>query len=607
MAEGIVYLDVDDEITSAASRIRSASGTKVALVVPYGSRIATSRMNFRLLSREALMSNKRLSIVSGDAAARSLAASAGLPVFGAVQEYEASLVAGSGGDARGDPVATESGVEPAPAAAAAIAGAAATPVPAPTGAADASSVSRKSQRPKRPPPDERPIIPPLAAADDHEDDLRGEDRGEDRPRGRSRAPLLAAIGVVGLAVVVLAVAGYLFLPTATIALTPRRDTIGPISLTVSADPLATAVDPTDNVVPAVQVEVPVEAARTFKTTGSRVDETAARGSVVFTNYDTSSGVTIPSGSVVSTEGGIAFRTQSTVILQPAGILPFTPRSDSTNVTAAKTGEAGNVPANTIRVVPQGQNPDLLKVNNPNPTSGGTHTETPVVTKAEVDKAVATLQADLQKAFDAAIADGAGAPADATLFPTTKALGVVTPAVDPKTIVGKEVEEFDLRLTATGTVIAVDPRPVADIARAQLTAQVATDHRLIPDSVVIDVGEGGVGEDGQVTFQATAQAIQVAIVDANALRSLVKGKTPAEAEAALVPFGRATVTLWPAWVSTVTSVDARLTVTVDDTVPGGPSASPSPASSSPSRGRSPGPSTAPSGRGSGGASPVPSAP
>ena len=52
MAEGIVYLDVDDEITSAASRIRNSPGTKVALVVPYGSRIATSRMNFRLLSRD---------------------------------------------------------------------------------------------------------------------------------------------------------------------------------------------------------------------------------------------------------------------------------------------------------------------------------------------------------------------------------------------------------------------------------------------------------------------------------------------------------------------------------------------------------------------------
>src|SRR3954452_19005501 len=91
MAEGIVYLDVDDEITSAASRIRTSAGSRVALVVPYGSRIATSRMNFRLLSREAMVSNHRLSIVSGDAAARSLAASAGLPVFGTVGEYESSL------------------------------------------------------------------------------------------------------------------------------------------------------------------------------------------------------------------------------------------------------------------------------------------------------------------------------------------------------------------------------------------------------------------------------------------------------------------------------------------------------------------------------------
>src|SRR4051812_49469011 len=91
MAAGIVYLDVGDEITSAAARIRSSTATRVALVVPYGSRIATSRMNFRLLSREAIVSNRRLSIVSGDAASRSLAASAGLPVFGSVAEYEGAV------------------------------------------------------------------------------------------------------------------------------------------------------------------------------------------------------------------------------------------------------------------------------------------------------------------------------------------------------------------------------------------------------------------------------------------------------------------------------------------------------------------------------------
>ena len=595
MAEGIVYLDVDDEITSAAQRIRSAPGTKVALVVPYGSRIATSRMNFRLLSREALVSNRRLSIVSGDAAARSLAASAGLPVFGTVGEYETSLAqtaadravgetgtSAAAGSIAGGIVASETVAAVGPA------GSGGDATDAAVAPSDAAS-GRKSQRPKRPAPEATTAAwtaPPIAegAGPAHEgagqaiDDAPPANGSESaRSGGRSRAPLVAAVGLIGLAVVVLAVGAYLILPSASIALTPRRDAIGPIQLTVSADPNATDVDATNNVVPAVRLDVPVEAARTFTTTGIHVEETAARGSVTFTNYDTSSGVSIPSGSIVSTESGIGFRTLATVALQPAAVFPsFQPTSDSVSVRAAKTGEGGNVPANTIRVVPQGQDPVLLRVNNPDPTTGGTHTETPEVTKPEVDKAVAALQVDLGKAFTAALAAGAGAPADTKLFPDTAVLGPSKPDPDPKTMVGKATTTFDLRLTANGTVIAVDPRPVATMARTQLQAQVAKDHRLVADSVVIDVGDGTVGEDGEVTFLASARATQVAIVDADAIRSLVKGKTAAEAQAALVPYGSASVTLWPSWVSTVTGVDARLTLTVEDATPvkGGASASPS---------------------------------
>jgi hypothetical protein len=390
----------------------------------------------------------------------------------------------------------------------------------------------------------------------------------ERAGGRSRARVIVAIGLAALALVVLAVGAYLFLPSASIALTPRRDAIGPIELTVSADPDATEVDVAHSVVPAIRLNVPVEAADTFTTTGTHVKESAARGSVTFTNYDTSSGTSIPSGSIVSTEGGVRFRTQQTVVLQPAGIIPFQPRSDSVAITAVKTGEGGNVPANTIRVVPQGQDPDLLRVNNPDPTSGGTHTETPEIKKPEVDAAVAALQAKLEKAFADAVAAGAGASPDTKLFPGTALLGPSTPDVDPKTLVGQASATFDLKLTANGTVIAVDPRPVQDIARAQLAAQVAEDHRLIADSVVIDVGEGTVGEDGQVTFQATARAVQIANVDPDALRALVKGKTAAEAQAALAPFGSGTVTLWPNWVSTIPSIDSRLTITVNDVPPGG---------------------------------------
>jgi hypothetical protein len=91
MASAILYLDVDDEITSAAARFRSATERRVAVVLPSGSRVATSRIIFRLLSREALVINGRLSVVAGDAASRALAASAGLPVFATIAEYEAAL------------------------------------------------------------------------------------------------------------------------------------------------------------------------------------------------------------------------------------------------------------------------------------------------------------------------------------------------------------------------------------------------------------------------------------------------------------------------------------------------------------------------------------
>ena len=57
MANGILYLDVDDEITSAAARVREVPSGRVAVVLPYGSRVATSRINFRLLARDAMTRN----------------------------------------------------------------------------------------------------------------------------------------------------------------------------------------------------------------------------------------------------------------------------------------------------------------------------------------------------------------------------------------------------------------------------------------------------------------------------------------------------------------------------------------------------------------------
>ena len=157
--------------------------------------------------------------------------------------------------------------------------------------------------------------------------------------------------------------------------------------------------------------------------------------MTFSNYDTTSANTIPTGSIVSTEGGIRFRTLATVrSLPPRGRLPGV-RSVvalGRGRGATRAGTAGNVPANTIRVVPPGENPFFLQVNNPEPTTRAARTPRPrEVTKPEVDKAVADLKHDARRpASQTAIAAGAGAPPDTELFPATATPGTPTFDVDP---------------------------------------------------------------------------------------------------------------------------------------------------------------------------------
>jgi hypothetical protein len=338
----------------------------------------------------------------------------------------------------------------------------------------------------------------------------------------------------------------------------------------------------------MRIDVPAQVSRAFTTTGKRVEQEASTGSVTFENYNFLSSNTIPGGSVVSTAGGVQFKTDRSITLPAAkfdifGDPQVTPSRGSVAVTAVKPGPESNVAANTIRKVPPGEDADVTRVNNADPTDGGSRTEFPQVSQAEVNAAVKALQSDLAAQFQASIDAGAGTPPNATLFPTTAALGLTTSTPEPASLVGQEVPTFNLGLSASGTVIAVDASPVRSIAENRLLQRVGTDHQLVAGSTDIQVGDGVVGADGVVSFTATARARRVLIVDADSLRSIVKGRSAADARAALARYGDATVELWPAWVSTVTGFDARLTVRVVPAAgsagPGGsPAASPAGSSS-----------------------------
>jgi hypothetical protein len=613
------YLALDDEITSAAARIRGAEETRIALVLPAGSRIATSRINFRLLAREAQARSRRLAIVAPEASARALAASAGLPVYASVMEYDDALAAeravvpppeaGAARPAASDalpgaePGADAGGVDAAAAAAAlAAAGSARSAGPdtgaspttgrgagafqaagAAAGVAAAGAVagpagpgSRDQSRwispePATGPAEPGPTMPTAAVAEPVRPVGPSTGLGASAPprrpaRGRRRFAVVAGLGVLLLAAIVAGVAAYVFLPTATVTVTPATRTIGPVDLTITVDPAADEPDAAAGTIPGTTVEFPVSVDGTFKATGKRVEEEKAKGSVRWDNCDQTAAYTIPRGTLVRTAAGVGFVTSEPVFLPVAIQTGTSPNirvacsRRSVDVVAAKAGPDGNVDAGTITRIPGSYNPIVIKVTNPRATSGGSREEFPKVTQADVDAALVTLEGLLDEQLATASEAPPDVPAGSVTVPATAKRGEATAAPDPATLVGTETAEFSLGLSATGTVLAVDPADARSIAAATLGASVPADYQLDPASVEIEVGIPVV-EGELVTVPAIGTASASRVVDEAEVRALVAGKTPAEAEDLLAPYGTAVVTVWPDWVPTITSIDARLTVEV----------------------------------------------
>ncbi|MFL5778507.1 MAG: baseplate J/gp47 family protein [Chloroflexota bacterium] len=564
MAGGIIYLEVDDEITSVASRVRGASEPRVAVVLPYGSRVATSRINFRLLARDALTHERRLSIVAGDPATRALAASAGLPVFATVNEYEASLADQPSSAGAASMVALST-------APAAVGGGDTIADVAPVATATVAPAPTVAPRPTvEPAPTVEPEPEPEPVPGDPSDatiaiDATGLAAAEPRswPARLARPTILIALALIALLALAGGVGAFVLLPSASVIITPREEAVGPIQFDIVADPSATNPDPTNGIVPAQRLTADLSASDTFQATGKRVEQSAATGRVRFTSLNTAAANTIPAGSIVSTEGGIAFRTANAVTIPRATIVPplsVQPGAASVDVTAVKAGSGGNVPANSITVVPRTEDPTITKVRNLEPTTGGSREEFKKVQQSDVDAALATLRSRLETEFEAKLAEPAFAPPGTTVFPDSAEVGEPAPTTDPQAFVGQELDSFDLGVHSTGSVIAVDETPIQGLAADRLAGSVAAGHQLVDGSTAVDVGAARV--DGQrVAFPATASARQVVTVDPALVRAAIRGRSIDDARAALARFGDVKLSVWPDWVTSITTVDPRVDVTI----------------------------------------------
>ena len=85
MKKDVIYVDVDDEITSITDKIISAKATLVALVLPKRCPVLQSSVNMKILQRTTGDAGKNVVLITSEASLLPLAGAAGLYVAKTLQ------------------------------------------------------------------------------------------------------------------------------------------------------------------------------------------------------------------------------------------------------------------------------------------------------------------------------------------------------------------------------------------------------------------------------------------------------------------------------------------------------------------------------------------
>lgn len=355
MQKDVIYIDVDDDITSIIGKVKASKENVVALVPPKRTGVLQSAVNLRLLGRAAKQTDKHLAIVTNNSALIALSAAASIPVAKNLQtKPEIAEV----------PVFEVDDDE-------VIDGAS-----LPVGEHAMQSKSPSDDKELR----NSTMAASLAAV--NKEDKPGKIKKKSEPKIPNFDVFRKKLVFIILGILLLI--GFLvwaifFAPRATVVISAKTTSSSVNEqVTVSSSAKTSLANQTLKAVSENQSE---EKSVTFPATGKKDAGKKATGTVEFsTNSISNLGTTIPAGTKLTSSSGVVFVTDTSVTMTFENY-----RGAEAGITATENGSKYNAASGSVSGAPDGISAEITDA-----TSGGVTKTVKVITASDVQTAKQNL-------------------------------------------------------------------------------------------------------------------------------------------------------------------------------------------------------------------------
>ena len=562
----VIYVDVEDDISTIIEKLQDAPKSVVALVLPKRSTVLQSTVNMRLLKQSGESANKKLALVTSEAALLPLAGAVGLAVSKDLQSLPEI------------PTAPEVSMPKEPSAI--------------SKQLYASSKPSKSDEPAKEP---TPTASVGALSDAHDrkepETVELEDEApEDGQKPKTAKTTLAGMaagaaskipgvkvpnfdkfrkwfilgGVGFVALIVFLYLAIAVLPKAVISITT---TATPVSLNtnLTSSGGAKSLDETNSIIPSSVQTYNQTAKKSVTATGQQNIGQKATGTLTIQNCDTSTPPTLPAGTVFTASTGQVFLSTAAFTPTPAAVSGgHIQCGSSSNVgaVAQAAGDSYNIAATTYTTDSLDSNYNI----NGSTMSGGSSQIVTVVSQQDASNAAAAVANDTTQPSQATVTKQFEAQLDSQgYYLIATSLKVGSPVTTSSPAVGQQATSATVTVTTTYSVLAVKKadltKLVTDFANKQIdTTKQKIDDTDILSNVTIAIANQSSPTDASLTLSGSVNAVP--ILDATTIKQDAVGKKSGDVQATIASWPgikSVTVKVSPFWVSSVPSKTSKVIV------------------------------------------------